>query len=193
MHNENQLLDYGNELCKYKKNCSYLQFVYVLFPNFHWDLIVFIDNPVYVVMGLHPIYWLIIIVVCGKYDLTQIARFMVPTWGPSGADRTQVGPMLGPMNFAIWVYILGWGLLNLHQFIFLLVIFLVLQKKLLDHLNRFHIWQVSHQMWMWYSICVLIILKKIKEILTPLQVTAISASLRGIDLYFGNITKRHSP
>ena len=25
-----------------------------------------------------------------------IARFMGPTWGPSGADRTQVGPMLGP-------------------------------------------------------------------------------------------------
>ena len=25
-----------------------------------------------------------------------IARFMGPTWGPSGADRTQVGPMLSP-------------------------------------------------------------------------------------------------
>ena len=25
-----------------------------------------------------------------------IARFMGPTWGPSGADRTQVGPMLAP-------------------------------------------------------------------------------------------------
>ena len=25
-----------------------------------------------------------------------IARFMGPTWGPSGADRTQVGPMLTP-------------------------------------------------------------------------------------------------
>ena len=24
---------------------------------------------------------------------TQIARFMRPTWGPPGADRTQVGPM----------------------------------------------------------------------------------------------------
>ena len=24
------------------------------------------------------------------------ARFMGPTWGPSGADRTQVGPMLAP-------------------------------------------------------------------------------------------------
>ena len=25
-----------------------------------------------------------------------IARFMGPTWGPPGADRTQVGPMLAP-------------------------------------------------------------------------------------------------
>ena len=28
--------------------------------------------------------------------LSLIARFMGPTWGPSGADRTQVGPMLAP-------------------------------------------------------------------------------------------------
>ena len=27
-----------------------------------------------------------------------IARFMGPTWGPSGADMTQVGPMLAPWN-----------------------------------------------------------------------------------------------
>ena len=27
---------------------------------------------------------------------TLIARFLGPTWGPSGADRTQVGPMLAP-------------------------------------------------------------------------------------------------
>ena len=28
--------------------------------------------------------------------ISLIARFMGPTWGPSGADRTQVGPMLAP-------------------------------------------------------------------------------------------------
>ena len=27
---------------------------------------------------------------------TLIARFTGPTWGPSGSDRTQVGPMLAP-------------------------------------------------------------------------------------------------
>ena len=33
---------------------------------------------------------------------TQIARFMRPTWGPSAADRTQVGPVLAP-----WTCYLG--------------------------------------------------------------------------------------
>ena len=28
--------------------------------------------------------------------ISLIARFMGPTWGPSGADRTQVSPMLAP-------------------------------------------------------------------------------------------------
>ena len=49
---------------------------------------------------------------------TLIASFMGPTWGPSGADRTQVGPMLAPWtllsgvvpvypkNYAYSVYIL---------------------------------------------------------------------------------------
>ena len=31
--------------------------------------------------------------------LTLIARFMGPTTGPSGADRTQVGPMFAPRTF----------------------------------------------------------------------------------------------
>ena len=30
--------------------------------------------------------------------VTLTERFMGPTWGPSGADRTQVGPMLDPWN-----------------------------------------------------------------------------------------------
>ena len=28
--------------------------------------------------------------------ISLIARFMEPSWGPSGADRTQMGPMLAP-------------------------------------------------------------------------------------------------
>ena len=37
-----------------------------------------------------------------------IARFMEPTWGPLGADRTQVGPMLAP-----WTLLSGTVLLSL--------------------------------------------------------------------------------
>ena len=35
--------------------------------------------------------------------ITLIVRFMGPTWGPSGADRTQVGPMLAP-----WTLLFGY-------------------------------------------------------------------------------------
>ena len=39
-----------------------------------------------------------------SYHITAlIARLMGPTWGPSGADRTQVGPHIGPTKFVIWV------------------------------------------------------------------------------------------
>ena len=34
---------------------------------------------------------------------TLMARFMGPTWGPSGADRTQVGPMSAP-----WTLLYGY-------------------------------------------------------------------------------------
>ena len=37
----------------------------------------------------------------------QLARFMGPTWGPSGAERTQVGPMLAPwtmLSGAVMLY-----------------------------------------------------------------------------------------
>ena len=40
-----------------------------------------------------------------KQDAPLIARFMGPTWGPSGADRTQVGPLLAP--WTIWDLLRG--------------------------------------------------------------------------------------
>ena len=36
--------------------------------------------------------------------VSQIARFMGPTWGPSGADRIQVGPMLAPWTLLSGVF-----------------------------------------------------------------------------------------
>ena len=35
-------------------------------------------------------------------EQAQITRFMWPTWGPPGADRTQVGPMLAPWTLLSW-------------------------------------------------------------------------------------------
>ena len=35
-------------------------------------------------------------IIVTMHKSSQIARFMGPTWGPPGADRTQVGPMLAP-------------------------------------------------------------------------------------------------
>ena len=52
-----------------------------------------------------------------KYNkASQIARFMGPTWGPPGDDRTQVGPMLAP-----WTLLSGMNYMHIfvvvHQFI----------------------------------------------------------------------------
>ena len=44
----------------------------------------------------------------GRYTL--IARSMGPTWGPSGANRTQVGPMLAP-----WTLLSGYVSGRHHQ------------------------------------------------------------------------------
>ena len=51
-----------------------------------------------------------ITVACGatwvheSWSTSLITRFMGPTWGPSGANRTQVGPMLAP-----WTLLSGIG------------------------------------------------------------------------------------
>ena len=37
-------------------------------------------------------------------DSALIAKFMGPTWGPSGADWTQMGPMLAP-----WILLSGYA------------------------------------------------------------------------------------
>ena len=48
--------------------------------SFHYKMMVRLP-----VCHIYIVYW------CAT---SLIARFMGPTWGPSGADRTQVGPML---------------------------------------------------------------------------------------------------
>ena len=44
----------------------------------------------------------------------QLARFMRPTWGPPGADRTQVAPMLAP-----WTLLSGCIILDIKIYFFI--------------------------------------------------------------------------
>ena len=43
---------------------------------------------------------------------SKVARLMGPTWGPSGADKTQAGPVLTPWILLLWLCPLCWGLQN---------------------------------------------------------------------------------
>ena len=52
--------------------------------------------------------------------LSMIARFMGPTWGPSGADGTQVGPMLAP-----WTLLSGF-MYTIYINTFYLIIYVIL-------------------------------------------------------------------
>ena len=51
-------------------------------------------------------YQVLFICLCLQNKPSLIARFMGPTWGPSGADRTQVGPMLAPWTLLSGIAIL---------------------------------------------------------------------------------------
>ena len=54
---------------------------------------------------------------CIRQEPALVARFMTPTWGPSGSDRTQVGPMLATWTLLsgritaqliVWLLISSW-------------------------------------------------------------------------------------
>ena len=57
--------------------------------------------------------WPILPLLLTGNKLSLIARFMGPTWGPPGADRTQVGPMLAP-----WTLLSGVIMHIMHMIIF---------------------------------------------------------------------------
>ena len=67
--------------------------------------------------------------------LSLTARFMGPTRGPSGADRTQVGPMVAPLTLLTWILLISVGL-----FCFLVQIYYTM---LLDLSNNFW-WRYQH-------------------------------------------------
>ena len=55
----------------------------------------------------------------------MIARFMGPTWGPSGADRTQVGPMLAP-----WTLLSSRTATTIKRDIMIILVYLQCTKKM---------------------------------------------------------------
>ena len=78
-----------------------------MFKSFSWLNIIFIILDVLMFTKHVPGPWVSIEGVGGRQkDQSHflIARFMGPTWGPSGTDRTQVGPMLAP-----WTLLSGTG------------------------------------------------------------------------------------
>ena len=57
--------------------------------------------------NMHTVSWISYHMSSKLYNaITLIARFMGPTWGPSGADRTQVGPMLAHELCYLGTYLL---------------------------------------------------------------------------------------
>ena len=98
-----------------------------------------ISDLLWINLGLFSIY--------GLAKSSLITRFKGPTWGPPGADRTQVGPMLAPwtllsglaserecctyakaclMQWPGWFPLLDW-----------------------QHMNTYYIWTYNN--WNWYN------------------------------------------
>ena len=50
--------------------------------------------------------------------ITQIAKFMGPTWGPSGSCRPQMGPMLAPWTLLSGKVINGLDIQTSHEYRF---------------------------------------------------------------------------
>ena len=69
---------------------------------------------------------------------TLIARFIGLTWGPSGADRTQVGPMLAP-----WTLLSGKALffvVSQHSEYMLLCLEFIMLFMMVDFMQQFRNW-----------------------------------------------------
>ena len=67
------------------------------------------------------------------YRLPLIASFMGPTWGSTGADRTQVGPMLAPRTLLSGtLFTCKRYSLNLHEILFLVAKILICRIKQSD-------------------------------------------------------------
>ena len=77
---------------------------------------------------------------------TLIARFMEPSWSPSGADRTQVGPMLAP-----WTLLSGNPFFKKQTNRILLTLSLYIVHFSICHIES---WLVAVMAWCWQGVIV---------------------------------------
>ena len=78
----------------------YIYIMYIFFKSWPMLFVFFINSSYYYPCPIYrPLMGILF-----RFS-TLIARRMGPTWGPSGADRTQVGPMLATWT-SLSVYIL---------------------------------------------------------------------------------------
>ena len=61
---------------------------------------------IHIICGMVKKWWKYALVHVFFCDMSLIARFMGPTWGPSGAGRTQVGPILAPLTLSSGVLLI---------------------------------------------------------------------------------------
>ena len=87
-------------LCPFRKKCNY--------QSTHVKMIVgwkeFLDKNIVICTRFMDLSEALVGLPHDLQSISPIARFMGPTWGPSGADRTQVDPMLTPWTLLseIW-------------------------------------------------------------------------------------------
>ena len=63
--------------------------------------------------------------------VTQITKFMRPTWSPPGSCRPQMGPMFAPWTLLsgyVWLYVISVKICVIRLLIFLRVVSLVLEQ-----------------------------------------------------------------
>ena len=83
----------------------------------YWILIYYITHS-FLYIYIVKLYRDIGAIVTQSNITSLMTRFLEPTWGPSGADRTQVGPMLAPstlLSGTILETAIQWTLKNIGQ------------------------------------------------------------------------------
>ena len=120
------------------------------------------------------------------FKVNLIARFMGPTWGPSGADRTQVGLMLAPWTllsgYPLWTYKGNFQ----HRCVWMMAA-KALNHFICDWRNFKHLFSWVLEMWIYQADDMLILLTK--RLSGPGEFPTQRPVTRSFDVFFKKITK----